>query len=142
MTTPNEDCTKLNITIQNVHTFHPHALAIWVDHTFLSTRLPDISPSHIFDAKTELVPLLSSMSNKLAFCTELYNMIVGHLVDAKINSRKVKSSMPVGNDYDQYAARLEANKEILHRTMMSVTNQYEAVSRIMTGISFGEKLLR
>jgi hypothetical protein len=117
------------ITILNVKDVTTDHLQQFLQTAILSHKLPVYHPNSPIDTLSQIVPLLSIYSNNQAYVTELFNCVVSAWYEQKIMKKKKD---PNWSEEDQ--SRLEAKKDILYRTWQVVGGQYEAASRIMTGV--------
>lgn len=117
------------ITILNVKEVSLDHLSQFISATILAHKVPVYHPNSPIDVLSQIVPLLGIFSNNQAYVTELFNCVVSAWYEQKIYK---KEKDPRWDESVQSA--LEAKKDILYRTWQVIGGQYEAASRIMTGV--------
>jgi hypothetical protein len=118
----------MNITVQNILQTQPLQLAEWVSQNLLDVRLPVPGSNSSLNVHTDVVPLLPVIANKMAVCTELYNMCIGAKapwsVAKRISERKAEAENNV--------TTLSAHIDILYRTIQTLDALRETASRMVT----------
>lgn len=117
------------VTILNVKDISTDHLHQFLSTVILAHKVPVYHPNSPIDILSQIVPLLSIFSNNQAYVTELFNCVVSAWSEQKIMKKKKDPNWD-----EEMQMRLEAKKDILYRTWQVVGGQYEAASRIMTGI--------